>query len=289
MTAAQAPVALRAEQLCVRFGGVVAVDDVSFEARGGAITGLIGPNGAGKTTTLNALTGSVPATGEVWLGARPLHGHETAARARAGLGRTFQRMKLVDSMTVQENVEAGPELLLAGRRAWRYAVATPSERRRCRDRGSEALQRCGIAALHSTRAGDLSTGQRRLVELARATACGFPFLLLDEPSSGLNAEETHCFGDVLCDLARRGTGIVVVEHDMALVRAVCTELLVLEFGRLIARGLTDTVLASAIVRAAYLGSVGSEPDAPERARRGRRARRRPLVATPRPSNEGGVK
>jgi ABC-type branched-subunit amino acid transport system ATPase component len=247
--------------LTVRFGGLVAVDDVSLTARGGVITGLIGPNGAGKTTTFNACTGlNSPEAGTVSLGDRTLDGHSSAWRARYGLGRTFQRMELFDTMTVRENVEVGREALLAGKRRWTGRLfSTPAEADVCRQEADVAMAHCGISQLANQTVGDLSTGQRRLVELARAMAGDFRFLLLDEPSSGLDVHETEQFAAILQGVVERdGIGILLVEHDMALVRAVCSYIYVLDFGRLIYQGAAADVLSAEIVKAAYLGSEAAE-------------------------------
>ena len=252
---------LAVQSLTVRFGGLVAVDDVSITARGGVITGLIGPNGAGKTTTFNACTGlNSPEAGTISLGAQTLDGHSSAWRARYGLGRTFQRMELFDTMTVRENVEVGREALLAGKRRWLGRLfSTPAEAGVCRDEADEAMTHCGITHLANRTVGDLSTGQRRLVELARALAGDFRFLLLDEPSSGLDVHETEQFAAILQGvLERDGTGILLVEHDMALVRAVCSYIYVLDFGKLIYQGTAADVLSAEIVKAAYLGSEAEE-------------------------------
>jgi ABC-type branched-subunit amino acid transport system ATPase component len=253
---------LGVEHLTVRFGGLVAVDDVTLHASNGAITGLIGPNGAGKTTTFNACTGVVGATGKVRLGGDNLAHLSTPARAARGLGRTFQRMELFDSMTVGENVALGAEAHFAARRPWSQIVGGRRERREVEDRMHAALEWCAIESLVSTRAGDLSTGQRRLVELARALATPFGFLLLDEPSSGLDVRETERFGEIVGRFVEEtGTGILLVEHDMALVASVCRYIFVLDFGRLIFKGRTSEVLSSDVVRAAYLGSDSPQLDA----------------------------
>ena len=246
--------------LTVRFGGLLAVDNLSLRARGGAITGLIGPNGAGKTTSFNAISGVVqPTAGSVQLDGAPLDGLTPATRAQRGLGRTFQRMELFDSMTVRENVAMGPELRAAGARAWRHLAGRRAERAATLAAADTAIRECGIEHLIHRSASDLSTGQRRLVELARVMATGFGFLLLDEPSSGLDPRETEGFGAILLALVERtGVGILVVEHDMAMVRAVCSYTYVLDFGRLIYEGSTGDVLASDVVRAAYLGSDAVE-------------------------------
>jgi ABC-type branched-subunit amino acid transport system ATPase component len=248
--------ALRITNLTVRFGGRTAVEDLSLEALAGRITGLIGPNGAGKTTTFNACTGVVTLhSGSIRLFDRALEGLRPSGRAQLGLGRTFQRIELFDTMTVRENVAMGPEGLMAGRRPWTQLLASRRERRQIDQFVDEAVHRCNLEDLQSRTAGSLSTGQRRLVELARAIATPFRVLLLDEPSSGLDVVETEQFGRILQSVVtERGIGILLVEHDMALVRQVCEFAYVLDFGRLIFAGNTSEVLASEVVRAAYLGS-----------------------------------
>ena len=246
---------LELTDVSVRFGGLTAVDAVSLGAEPGTITGLIGPNGAGKTTLFNATTGIVPSAGSVRLGERRLDHLSTAARAQAGLGRSFQRMELFDTKTVFENVAMGPEMLFAGQRMWKHLWCPPLERTEIRERADDAIVRCGLEVITRRPVADLSTGQRRLVELARSMASPFEFLLLDEPSSGLDVRETGHFAGVLLDLVEReGIGILLVEHDMSLVRAVCSYIYVLDFGKLIFSGTTSDVLSSPTVRAAYLGS-----------------------------------
>jgi ABC-type branched-subunit amino acid transport system ATPase component len=246
---------LEVSDLAVNFGGVAAINGVSFVGAAGKITGLIGPNGAGKTTTFNVCTGQVkPNGGSVTLNGVRLEGQSPSKRAQMGLGRTFQRIELCDSLTVFENVSSGPEALLAGRQAWRQLWAPPRERAKVADRAMQALDHCQIAHLRKRTTGELSTGERRLVELARAVASEFRYLLLDEPSSGLDEDETVMLGSVLLDCCTRTQmGMLVIEHDMALIRQTCVTTHVLEFGRIIESGATDSVLAGEIVRAAYLG------------------------------------
>lgn len=244
----------------VRFGGRVAVDDVSIDCRGGTITGLIGPNGAGKTTTFNACTGFVELDGgEVYLGDTALNGKSNFARAQLGLGRTFQRMELFNSMSALENVSLGVEAKLAARAPWAQLMSPRRSKDIVRSRSTDSLARCGIIAFGSRLVGDLSTGQRKLVELARALAADFRFLLLDEPSSGLDVYETKEFGRILTEyVSETGVGILLVEHDMGLVSSICSQIHVLDFGRLIFSGPTAETLSSPIVQAAYLGSSAVE-------------------------------
>jgi ABC-type branched-subunit amino acid transport system ATPase component len=248
---------LQVEGVTVQFGGITAVNDASLVARGGAITGLIGPNGAGKTTLFNACSGlNRPVAGSVRLGDQQLDGHSSSNRAHRGLGRTFQRMELFESMTVLENVRTGPAAMFSSRRLLGQLYATRKETREIEERAAEAMDRCGITDLALRTVGDLSTGQRRLVELARAVATPFTFLLLDEPSSGLDATETDAFGEVLLSHVRdTGVGVLIVEHDMALVSGVCEQIYVLDFGKIIYQGSTQEALSSDLVKAAYLGEV----------------------------------
>ena len=244
------------EDVTVRFGGLVAVSDLSLHAPAGSITGLIGPNGAGKTTTFNACTGNVPiSSGQVSLGDVRMNRKSPSARAARGLGRTFQRMELFDSLTVEQNVALGVESFLGSRSPIGQLLSTRRDRREIKNRTDSALAQCGLEALAGRHAGDLSTGQRRLVELARAIATPFRFLLLDEPSSGLDPDETDRFGEILTGfVSETGVGVLLVEHDMALVSGVCSYIYVLDFGRLICDGPTRETLSSPIVVEAYLGA-----------------------------------
>jgi ABC-type branched-subunit amino acid transport system ATPase component len=170
----------------VTFGGLVAVAGVSLQVRVGQPVGLIGPNGAGKTTTFNACSGLVrPRSGSVMLFGEEITHKRPAARARLGLGRTFQLMELYDRLSVRQNVAMGLEAKLAGSRFLGPIMTTAGERRAVAEATEHALVRCGITHLAERRAGVLPSGQRRLVELARALAGNFQILLLDEPSSGM--------------------------------------------------------------------------------------------------------
>ena len=254
---------LEVRHLSVRYGGLHAVEDAGLDAPVGRITGLIGPNGAGKTTTFNACTGLVrPSAGTVSLLGEDITRLAPQARARRGLGRTFQRMELFDSLTVLENVALGREAGMAGRAPLRHFFATRSERHEVDGLAREALSRCGIEDVATRRTADLSTGHRRLVELARAIAGGFRMLLLDEPSSGLDKAETERFGEILVELVADGDhGILLVEHDMALVMTTCSYLYVLDFGKLLFEGTPQEVGESDVVRAAYLGAEAVESSA----------------------------
>ncbi len=251
---------LEVRNLTIRYGGHTAVGDVSLDAPLGRVTGLLGPNGAGKTSTFNACTGLLtPAEGRLHLFGRDVTKVGPAERARRGLGRTFQRMELFDSLTVRDNVALGREVGMAGRNPLRHLVGRRHDRATVAQRTDQALELCGIAHLAERRPADLSTGQRRLVELARVVSGEFRLLLLDEPSSGLDHTETARFGEVLRSLVtERGVGLLIVEHDMALVMSVCDYLYVLDFGRPIFDGTPEQVQVSPIVRAAYLGDASVE-------------------------------
>jgi ABC-type branched-subunit amino acid transport system ATPase component/branched-subunit amino acid ABC-type transport system permease component len=261
-----APDGLDLAHITVRYGGHVAVKDVSLTAPVGRITGLIGPNGAGKTTLFNVASGLVkPASGTLRLHGADMSGLDPAARARRGLGRTFQKMELFDSLTARENVSLGREAAQAGRRPWRHLAESRKEQRDRSEAAEQAMVLAGIPDLAGRPVAELSTGQRRLVELARCLAGQFDVLLLDEPSSGLDGAETERFGEILIRVAaERGVGILLVEHDMALVMTVCDYVHVLDFGTKIFEGTTADVGSSEEVRAAYLGTepVGTQQPKP---------------------------
>jgi ABC-type branched-subunit amino acid transport system ATPase component/branched-subunit amino acid ABC-type transport system permease component len=247
---------LQLEHITVRFGGLVAVDGLAMEAPVGRITGLIGPNGAGKTTTFNAACGLVRAQqGTVVLNGTNITRSNPAARARRGLGRTFQRSELWNSLTVKENVELGRESGLAGRSLLTQLVGAPGQGHSIRTAAADAMALTGVTALADRQAVLLTSGERRLVELARALAGTFDVILLDEPSSGLDHAETQRFGEVLQRVvAERSTGLLLVEHDMALVMDVCEYIYVMDFGRVIFEGTPIAVRESPVVQAAYLGA-----------------------------------
>jgi ABC-type branched-subunit amino acid transport system ATPase component/branched-subunit amino acid ABC-type transport system permease component len=247
--------------LTVRFGGLVAVNDVTLNAPTARITGLIGPNGAGKTTTFNACSGlNKPTSGVVALHDDDISSMAPGARARKGLGRSFQIMQLAESLSVRENVALGREASQAGGNVISQLAANRKDERERHHATEEAMRLCGITELAELQAGSLSTGQRRLVELARCLAGPFDVLLLDEPSSGLDHPETTAFGELLQRVvAERGCGILLVEHDMALVMDICEYIYVLDFGQIIFEGAPKDVKASSIVRQAYLGAEAEDP------------------------------
>ncbi|MGW6522877.1 ABC transporter ATP-binding protein [Streptomyces sp. NPDC054962] len=251
---------LKVTNLQVRFGGVIAVDGVSLTVPTGSITGLIGPNGAGKTTTFNAISGLLrPSSGRMALAGRALGRRGAAARARQGLGRTFQKMELFDSLRVAENVRLGREGSYAGSNPLSHFLPARGQQEQTHRAAAEAMRLCGIEELADEVAGSLSTGQRRLVELARCLASPSRIMLLDEPSSGLDRAQTVRFGAILRKVVQeRGLGILLVEHDMSLVTKVCDYIYVLDFGKPIFEGTAQEVMSSPAVRAAYLGDEEAE-------------------------------
>jgi ABC-type branched-subunit amino acid transport system ATPase component/branched-subunit amino acid ABC-type transport system permease component len=253
---------LKVEDVTVRFGGLVAVNEFSLEVSSGRITGLIGPNGAGKSTTLGVCSGIIrPNGGDIFIKERSVKRRTIAQRARMGVGRTFQQMELFETLSVRDNLELGAEGSKAGARVFRQLIPKRGDRAEIAGRVAEAAQRCGLTLLLDRQVASLSTGQRRLVEFARCLAGPFRVLLLDEPSSGLDHRETEQFGAILRGVVEDGRrAILLVEHDMKLVMSVCDDIYVMDFGREIFRGTPADVRASAIVQAAYLGALYDEVD-----------------------------
>jgi branched-chain amino acid transport system ATP-binding protein/branched-chain amino acid transport system permease protein len=237
------------------FGGLVAVNDVSFQVRAGEILGLIGPNGAGKSTTFNLVTGVLPATrGEVVLLGQRIDSLRSRDIARLGVSRTFQHVKMIAAMTVLENVALGAHL--RGRHGVPAAMLRTdrAEERRLMKEAERQLERIGIGALMHEQAGNLALGQQRLMEIARALAADPTLLLLDEPAAGLRLKEKEGLADVLRQLRSEGLSILLVEHDMDLVMGLVDRVVVMEFGTKLIEGTPEEVQASPAVRAAYLGT-----------------------------------
>jgi branched-chain amino acid transport system ATP-binding protein len=244
---------LEVTDVSVRFGGLAALTDVSLEAPNGSITGLIGPNGAGKTTLFNVIMGMQrPTGGTVRLDGRELRGLSPHRRARLGLGRTFQRLELFGTLTVSENLAVAASM---GRRRLARTTTRPPPAV-----ADELLGQLGLAPVADVRADALPTGTGRLVELARAMAVGPTVLLLDEPASGQDAEETARFAAVLRGLADDGLAVLLVEHDMDLVMGVCQQVVVLDYGRVICTGEPAAVQGDPAVQRAYLGSMSGATD-----------------------------
>jgi ABC-type branched-subunit amino acid transport system ATPase component len=251
---------LSARNITVRFGGLLAVDEVSLEAPRARITGLIGPNGAGKTTTFNVCCGFQRAdSGTVELDGQDVTHFSSPHRARLGIGRTFQRMELFTSLSVRENVELAAEAtFVSSDPLTQLGVVRggPAVRRAIRAKAESVIEETGLEPIADRLAGEVSTGQGRLVELARALARDPSVLLLDEPSSGLDHAESEAFGELLTTLIRRrDLGILMVEHDMSLVLTICDWIYVLDFGSPLMEGTAEQVRASDDVRKAYLGTA----------------------------------
>jgi len=249
---------LTATGIVVRFGGLVALDRVDLEAPRGRITGLIGPNGAGKTTIFNVCCGfQPPDEGRVTFDDVEITKLDAAARARMGMGRTFQRMEIFRSLTVRENIELGVESLhVTGDPLSQLGVihAGRKVRRQIAEDTDELLELTGLVPVARKQAGEISTGHGRLLEVARALARRPTLLLLDEPSSGLDAKESAAFGDLLARLIEeRDMGILMIEHDMSLVLKICAWIFVLDFGKPLMDGTPADIRESEAVRDAYLG------------------------------------
>jgi branched-chain amino acid transport system ATP-binding protein len=236
---------LVADKVVVRFGGIQALNEVDLSVSAGRVHGLIGPNGAGKTTLFNVINGLQPPTrGRVRFDGVDITRSSPHKRARRGMARTFQRLELFDTLTARENVQ----------------MAAETQRRRLPPGASPAqmaerlLTLVGLADVADEPTDSLPTGLARLVELARALATTPSVLLLDEPSAGLNHDETAALGQILTRLASDGMAVLLVEHDMSLVMGICDEVTVLHYGETIAAGDPASVQANPAVQAAYLGA-----------------------------------
>ena len=249
---------LRAVDITVDYGGLRALDSVTVEVEAGQTVGLIGPNGAGKTTLFDSILGLVvPVDGSVHLFGQDVSGWSMHRRARLGMGRTFQRLELFGSLSVLENLVVAIESVESVGGLASELLRRPSGidvRNRAHGRAVQLLDLVGLPHLESARAGDLSMGHSRLLELARALATRPKLLLLDEPSSGLNDEESHRLAELLRSLREaEGLSVLVVEHDMDFVLGLSDTVYVLDFGRLIAKGTPKQIQRDRTVRAAYLG------------------------------------
>jgi branched-chain amino acid transport system ATP-binding protein len=237
---------LDVDSISVSFGGLLALGGASIEVEAGRVTGLIGPNGAGKTTLFNVITGlQQPTTGQVRLDGKDVTRAKRHIRARIGIARTFQRLEPFGSLTARENVLVALEM----RRRW------AKERYDAVEVANQLLDQVGIADVADRKVDSLPTGTARLVELARALGTAPRVLLLDEPSSGLDEDETDALGRLLLELASSGLGVLLVEHDMSFVMGTCAYINVLDFGRIIAHGTPDEIQVDPEVQRAYLGTT----------------------------------
>ena len=238
-----------------QFGGLVAVNDISFDIAAGQIVGLIGPNGAGKSTTFNLVTGVLSKTsGQVRFRGQDISDLSSRLIARQGMARTFQHVKMIADMTVLENVALG-----AYTRSHSGVMASMLRINRIEEQSlmkeaQHQLERIGMGEYLHELAGNLAMGPQRLMEIARALCCDPALLLLDEPAAGLRHKEKQALIQVLRQLQSEGMSILLVEHDMDLVMEVCDHLVVMEFGTLLTQGTPAEIQASPAVRAAYLGT-----------------------------------
>jgi branched-chain amino acid transport system permease protein len=246
---------LQVDQVRKQFGGLVAVNDVSFDIRAGDIVGLIGPNGAGKSTTFNLITGVLKLTsGEVrWRGEK-ISGLPSRDIARRGVSRTFQHVKMIPEMTVLENVALGG--YLRGKTGTLRAMLRldREEEKHLFAEAERQLARIGMADRMHELAGNLALGPQRLMEIARALCTDPALLLLDEPAAGLRHKEKQALATVLRQLKAEGMSLLLVEHDMEFVMGLTDRIVVMEFGTRLIEGTPAEVQASPEVRAAYLGT-----------------------------------
>jgi branched-chain amino acid transport system ATP-binding protein len=250
---------LEVNNLCISFGGLRAVDDLTFSIEKGELYGLIGPNGAGKTTVFNLLTGVYrPGEGRIMLDGKDITGHPTAAINRAGIARTFQNIRLFGKMSVIDNVKVG----LQNDADLQYRTLdgilhTPRYRRiekDIQDRAMELLKVFSLDEEAEVMASNLPYGRQRKLEIARAMATGPKLLLLDEPAAGMNPNETAGLMETIQLIRDRfDMTILLIEHDMKLVAGICERLTVLNFGRVLKQGSTREVLDDQEVIKAYIG------------------------------------
>lgn len=251
-------VLLETRGLTVEFGGLFALKSVDLQVADGAIHGLIGPNGAGKSTMVNALTGLVPTSaGRIELAGRPLHGRPTWEIAGAGIARTFQNIRHFAGMTVLENTLVGAHRHFRASFAalLRRSRAARAEEERQRATALETLAFVGLRGREEQMATGLSYGHQRRLEIARALMLQPRLLLLDEPLAGMNAAEKDELADIIRAIRDRGVTVLIIEHDMQIMRVLCDRLSVLHHGALLADGTPKEVFGNPLVQSAYLGQA----------------------------------
>jgi branched-chain amino acid transport system permease protein len=246
---------LQVDKIRKQFGGLTAVNDISFNIAAGQIVGLIGPNGAGKSTTFNLITGVLSKTsGHVLFRGDDISALPSRDISRQGMARTFQHVKMIADMTVLENVAMGAYTRGHSGVLSSMLRTNKVEEQRLMKEAQRQLERIGMGAYLHEQAGNLAMGPQRLMEIARALCCDPALLLLDEPAAGLRHKEKQALAAVLRQLQGEGMSILLVEHDMDLVMDVCDHLVVMEFGTLLTQGTPAEIQASPAVRAAYLGT-----------------------------------
>lgn len=245
------------KNLTKTFGGLVAVNDVSFNVQQGGIVGLIGPNGAGKTTVFNLITGNyVPDTGQVLFDGNDMVGKRTNRIVQLGIARTFQTIRLFQNMSALENVLSGCHCRMKSG-VFGALFRPPSQRaeeKAAVERAMRELEFVGLADQWNNAAKNLSYGKQRLLEIARALATEPRFIILDEPAGGMNDHETQELINLIKAMRDRGITVLLIEHDMSLVMKVCEHLVVLEYGAVIAQGGPEEIKNNPRVIEAYLGA-----------------------------------
>ena len=250
---------LEVKDLSIHFGGVKAVQNVSFNIDAGIVYAVIGPNGAGKTTLFNLITGVYkPTTGEIRLDGEPIHGKSPNELAERGVARTFQNLQICMNMSAIENVMVGAHLRL-DRNLFKAALRWPSLRKRdreLREEAAELMRFVGLESYINARADTMSYGVLKRLEIARALAMKPRMIFLDEPAAGLNPKETIEVDQLVRKVADSGITVVLVEHDMKMVMNLSDRILVLDYGKKLAEGTGEEVRKNPDVIAAYLGAHG---------------------------------
>jgi branched-chain amino acid transport system ATP-binding protein len=248
---------LKLSNVSRHFGGLAAVNDVSFDVEAGQVVGLIGPNGAGKTTLLNLVSGLDQVThGEIQFNGQFIHKLPPHKINQLGIARTYQNIRLFAEMSVRENIIVG--MHTQGKAGLVSATlmlpAYRAEEKHLREQADILTARLGLDAFKDSPADALSYGDQRRVEIARALATHPKLILLDEPTAGMNAAETARLGELILSLRAEGLTVLVIEHDMTFISQVCDRVIVLNFGEVIASGTTEEVKTNPLVIEAYLGA-----------------------------------